>query len=419
MLPPMQTPLHAPKTTQLKRSISLPMITLYGLGTTIGGGIYVLIGSVAGRAGIYAPLSFIVAALMVSFTALSFAELTSRFPKSAGEAVFIREGLNSKTLAIIAGYLVVFNGIVSSAALVDGFVGYFNTIITVPDGVAIIGVIVLIGLLACWGISESITIAALITIIEIGGLGVIIWVGRDAFNDWPALTNIMLPPFDLSIWSGIFAGSFLAFYAFIGFEDMVNVAEEVTAPQRTLPMAIVLTLGITTLLYVAVALVVISAAPIDELTANDAPLLMVYQIKTGNSGEIISLISIMAVLNGVLIQVIMGSRVLYGMAMQGWSLNLFSRVHSLTQTPVIATLAVVLLTSLFAFAFELEALAQSTSLIMLVISVLVNLSLFQIKRGQVSVPDGGLNLPIFVPLAGFCVSAVFGSFVAIDLFQNF
>ena len=116
----------------LKRSLNLPLLTLYGLGTTIGGGIYVLIGSVAGRAGMYAPFSFILAALLATFTALCFAELSSRYPKSAGEAVYIREGLNIKSLSIAVGFLVIGNGVISSAAMANGFAGYFQTVIDLP-----------------------------------------------------------------------------------------------------------------------------------------------------------------------------------------------------------------------------------------------------------------------------------------------
>lgn len=408
---------NAAASPALKRRLNLPMITLYGLGTTIGGGIYVLVGTVAGRAGLYAPVSFFIAALMVAFTAMSFAELSSRFPQSAGEAVYVKEGLNIKALAILVGYLVAFNGIVSSAALTTGFVGYFQSMVDVPSWLAILGVIILMGALACWGIGESVAIAAIITVIEIGGLLLIIWVGRDSLIALPSTYQDLLPPLDNAVWPGIFAGSFLAFYAFIGFEDMVNVAEETQNPRRTLPIAIALTLGLTTLIYVLISVVVVSSVPIGQLATSGAPLALVYELKTGTSSEVISLIGIFAVLNGVLIQIIMASRVLYGMASLGWSFSILGIVNPVTRTPVHATLMVIGIIIVLTWLFNIEILAETTSLIMLMISVLVNLSLFQLK-GKQPVTDGGFNLPRWVPLAGFVVSAVFGSFVAFSLFKN-
>ncbi len=391
------------------------MLTLYGLGTTIGGGIYVLVGTVAGRAGMYAPVSFFVAALMIAFTALSFAELASRYPKSAGEAVYVKEGLGLQALAILVGYLVVFNGIVSSAALTEGFVGYFQSLIAIPEGLAILGVVVIIGGLACWGIGQSVAIAAFVTLVEIGGLLLVIWVGRDSLMNLPEHLPELTPSLDSVTWAGIFAGSFLAFYAFIGFEDMVNVAEEVRNPRRTMPIAIGLTLCLTTLVYILVSLVVVMSAPVEQLATSGAPLVLVYELKTGKSSELISLIGVIAVLNGVLIQVIMASRVLYGMANMGWTFARFGTVHPITRTPIYATLAVICVIVLLTWIFNIEVLAETTSLIMLVISVLVNLSLYQIKGREPPI-SGGINLPRGFPLAGCLVSLVFGGFVAVSLF---
>lgn len=408
---------NEPGQPTLRRRLSLPMIVLYGLGTTIGGGIYVLVGTVAGRAGLYAPLSFVVAALMVAFTAFSFAELSSRFPKSAGEAVFIKEGLNIPALAIIVGYLVVFNGIVSSAALTEGFVGYFQSLIPVPKWAAVVGVITLIGLLACWGIGESVMIASVVTVIEIGGLVLILWVCRASFLEPVAIAETLLPPFDPSVWAGIMAGSFLAFYAFIGFEDMVNVAEEVKNPERTLPLAIILTLSLTTLIYLLVVVAVILSVPLEELAASNTPLMLVYESRTGQSGKIVSLISILAVLNGALIQIIMASRVLYGMAVQGWCHQWCQYIHPLTRTPVFATLAIVSFTVMLALTFEIDILAQTVSFIILLIATLANLSLYRIKQRDTEKREG-LDLPRWAPLTGFAISATFGFFLFIDLTRS-
>jgi len=399
------------------------MIVLYGLGTTIGGGIYVLIGLVAARAGMLTPVSFLVASLLAGFTALTFAELSSRFPKSAGEAVYVKEGFGRKDLAVFVGFLVVLNGMVSSAALADGFVGYFQTLLPVPAWLAIVGVTIALGLLAAWGIGESVAAASLVTLIEIGGLIIIVWVGRDELMTLSSRTPELIPPFESVAWIGILSGSFLAFYAFIGFEDMVNVAEEVKNVERTLPRAIIFTLAITTVIYVVVALVAVLAIPPQQLSQSAAPLTAIFELKTGQDPILISLISIFAVLNGALIQIIMAARVLYGMSrheMLPNSLGFLADVHPRTQTPIKATASIILLVCILALGFSIEALAETTSLIILIIACLVNGALLRIKLDRNSF-DGtdtvGLTVPIWVPAAGLLISLIFAAMVFIDLIK--
>jgi len=398
----------------LRKSLNLPLIILYGLGTTIGGGIYVLIGRVAARAGFFAPVSFLVAGLMVVFTALAFAELSSRFPRSAGEAVYVNEGLRLKILAVLVGLFVVAAGIISSAALAIGFAGYLRTLIDIPAWSAIAGIVVLLALLAAWGIGQSVAVASLVTLAEIGGLIIILWVGRDVFTELPSRIPDLIPPMNGAAWAGIFAGSFLAFYAFIGFEDMVNVAEEVKNARRVLPVAIVLTLAITLTLYLSVALVAVLAVPLHQLAASNAPLAFIYESRTGRSGTIISIIGIFAVLNGALIQIIMASRVLYGMASERWIPSVLGRVDRRTQTPQIATAVVAILVLVLAIGFTIETLAEFTTLIILVNAFLVNASLWRLKvrRGK---RGGGLDLPRWVPVAGMLISLLFAVLVARDL----
>ena len=150
------------ETPKLRRSLSLTHIVLYGLGVTIGAGIYALLGEVVGKAGLLTPVAFTLALALVSFTALSFAEMVDRFPKSAGPAIYVHKGLNSKTLGIIVGLLVVASAIVSSAALVNGFLGYVLEFVEIPRTVAIVGLVCVLGLIVAWGIDESVGAAGLI-----------------------------------------------------------------------------------------------------------------------------------------------------------------------------------------------------------------------------------------------------------------
>jgi amino acid transporter len=406
---------------QLKRVLNLPLITLYGLGTTIGGGIYVLVGKVAERAGMMAPLSFMVAALLSAFTALTFAELSSRYPKSAGEAVYVQQAFNYKQLAVFIGILVILNGCVSAAALANGFVGYLQTFIPIPDWAAIVLISIALGLLAAWGIGQSVMAAAIITLVEVGGLMVIIWVARDEFSTIPLRSHELMPGFDGVVWLGILSGSFLAFYAFIGFEDMVNVAEEIKDVENTLPRAIIITLVLTTLIYFLVTLVAVLSIPPAELGQQKAPLSYIYEIKSGADPAVISLISIFAILNGGLIQIIMASRVLYGMSRQSLApkaLRFMADINPRTQTPIKATASVIVLVCVLALSFAIESLAETTSLMILIIATLVNASLLRIKLNEDNQEKvTRINLPLWVPACGLLVSFSFALMIAVDLLK--
>jgi amino acid transporter len=392
----------------LKRSLSLPLLTLYGLGTTLGAGIYVLIGKVAGVAGMHAALAFLVAGALAAFSAFSFAELGSRFPRSAGEAVYVHEGLGSRYLAAGTGLLVVLAGIVSSATIANGFVGYLENFFDTPDALTITLFVLALGVIAAFGILESVTFATVLTLIEMAGLLLIIWVARDGFATLPARADELVPALDAAAWLGVFAGGVLAFYAFIGFEDMVNVAEEVKSATRTLPRAIVLTLILTLVLYLAVALAAVFALPIEELAESDAPLSLVYTRATGGSAEVITVISLVAVMNGALIQIIMGARVLYGLSAMGWLPAPLSTVNRRTRTPLFATALVTGCVLAFALALPLVRLAQTTSLITLIIFAVVNVALARIKL-KTGVGKAPFTVPLWVPLAGAVVSVGFAA----------
>jgi APA family basic amino acid/polyamine antiporter len=388
----------------LKRSISLPLFIFYGLGNTLGAGIYVLVGKVAGQAGVFAPLSFLVAAVVASMTAFTYSELSSRFPLSAGEAVYVQHGLGSGFLAIGAGAFIALSGIVSSAALARGFVGYLQVLIPVPDWVAIVAVVLILGGLAVWGVVQSVLMASLLTLVEVGGLLWVIWAGSSGLGHLPQrLPEMSASLGDLAVWPGIMTGAFLAFYAFLGFEDMVNVAEEVKNPRRNLPRGILLVLVLSTLLYASVALVAVSAVPPSELARSSAPLAAVIERGNGTSPLYISLISIAAVVNGALIQIIMVSRILYGMSRQGWLPPVFGRANARTHTPILATVLVCIGIVVFALWFPLTILAGVTSFLLLTVFVLVNLSLVRIKRRE-EAASVVATYPIWIPVIGFILS---------------
>ncbi|MBT8127385.1 MAG: amino acid permease [Gammaproteobacteria bacterium] len=386
--------------TRLKRTIGLPVLLFYGLGNILGAGIYVLIGKVAGEAGMYVPLAFFTASVVAGISAFTYSELSARYPLSAGEAVYIDEGFHSAALSRLTGVLIACSGMVSAATISRGFYGYFSTILPLPEVLVITGIIVLLGALTMWGISQSVGVAASLTVIEIVGLLLVIWAGRDALATLPARIDTLVPPMQSSAMIGIILGSFLAFFAYIGFEDMVNIAEEVKNPQRNLPAAILLALLIASLMYASVALVAVLSVDQETLSASQAPLAEVLSATSDIDPRIISIISMIAIVNGALIQLIMASRLFYGMASKGWLWHQLATVNAKTQTPINATVLVVVLTLGLALWIPLETLARSTSYLVLVVFALANAALLLIKRTQAT-PEGIINNPLWVPVTGF------------------
>jgi APA family basic amino acid/polyamine antiporter len=397
---------------KLKRSISLKLAILYGLGTTIGAGIYVLIGKVAGVAGMHTPVAFLLACGIAALTGLSFAELSTRYPKSAGEAVYVHSGFGRRWLALVAGLGIVMAGVISSAAISNGFAGYFDQLVPSPDWLVVTVLILVLGLVAAWGIGESVTVAAVFTLIEVGGLLLIIWGARGSLADAPARIDELLPDLSTATWMGVATGIVLAFYAFIGFEDIVNLAEETKDPRKVLPRAIIWTLVLTALLYLALALVAVLSLPIAELASSRAPLADLFRKSTGASPAIVAVIGMIAVVNGALIQVIMASRILYGLGNMGWLPAVFARVHPGRRTPIFATVVVIGGIMIFAHFLPIETLAQLTSVITLLVFALVNGALIRIKRrGRLMIsPPPQFEVRFWVPVLGFLVCAGFAGF---------
>ncbi|MDH5473119.1 MAG: amino acid permease [Gammaproteobacteria bacterium] len=406
----------------LKRSLTLPLITFYGLGNILGAGIYVLVGKVAGDAGYFAPLSFFVASIIAAISALTYAELSARYPVSAGEAVYLYEGFGLRWLSLVVGLLIVSAGMVSAAAIAHGFAGYFKVLMVsffpafqaVPSAAIIAVLIVVLGILAIWGISQSVRVASFLTLLEITGLGLVIWVGLD---NMPLLDQSFqaIPESGYGFsFVGVFAGAFLAFYAYLGFEDMVNIAEEVKNPQYNMPRAIMLAVIISTLLYSGVSIVSVLLVEPGQLAQSAAPLADVYTSATGRAPVVISLIGMFAVINGALIQMIMASRLLYGMGSRGWLPRWIARIHPPTRTPVNSTLVVMSLIMLSAISLPLVTLAELCSFLILIVFALINLALIKIKHKQPQ-PEGVRVFPVWIPKLGFGITV---TFLLLNLIRN-
>lgn len=358
----------------LKKQLSTVQILLYGVGTMLGAGIYVLVGKVAGYAGTLTPLSFIIAGVLAGLTAYSYSLLSPRFPKSGGEIVYVANAFNSKHLSVLVGWGVIFTGFISAAAIIKGFVGYLDVFIELPEALVIIISMILLCMLAIRGINESLNAIGLITLIEVGGLIFVILVAGIDLEEFSSKFSQMFvaaPGYDIF---AVFQGAFLAFYAFVGFEDLANIAEEAKDPKKSMPIAIMGSLFIALFLYIVVAIVAVLSLPLDELSSTNAPLAEILSKKGQNYVYIISLISLIAVLNGVLAQVIMGARVLYGLAGQNSAPKMFYRVHEKFRTPVLATIVITIGIVVLAIFIPIVQLANTTSYVIISIFTLVNLS---------------------------------------------
>jgi APA family basic amino acid/polyamine antiporter len=388
--------------TTLKRNITFPLLLFYGLGTILGAGIYVLTGVVASHAGQFTPLAFFLAALVAAPTAFSYAALSSRYPKSAGEAIYVKEAFKSLGLGTVTGLLVIIVGIVSAATIANGFVGYFSLFSDLPAAAVIFLLVIILAATAIYGIVQSVAIASVIAVVEIIGLMIVVHGG------WmqPSYIEVeLVPPVNGIVWSGVFAGAFLAFYAFIGFEDIVNLAEETKRPELNVPLAIIGSLLIASVLYFLVAYVAVTTVPIAELSSHPAPMALVVERHGIYDPELIAIISMLAVINGALVQIRMASRVLYGILNINLEDHFLADINPTTRTPINATLLVSAAVLILAIGLDLESLATLTSAVTLIIFMAINLSLLVITSNESwhtnIIPGSGFLLCLGLFLSAF------------------
>ncbi len=385
----------------LRRVLTLPWLVFYGVGVTVGAGIFALIGQVVGLAGDHAPLAFLVAGLVAAFTGFSYAALASAYPRAAGEAFFVGMGMGSFAGRIV-GLGVVAVAITSSAVIALAFAGYVWTITGLPESASVVGVLAGLGLIAWIGVRESVAVAAVITVLEVGTLLAVVAVGLPMIGAADNLDKVLSLPASGALWSAVFAGAFLAFFAFIGFEDIENMAEETLDPHRAVPMAIILTLVISVAIYVLVATVATAFPERDALVESKAPLALMFESAAGTSGAPVAVMAAIAMINGILVQIVMASRVLYGMSRERMIPAAIGVLDAKRQTPLRAIALVTVLAGLFALFVPLLRLAELTSLIMLLVFATVNLSLFLIGRRHGALPT--LRRWRYLGLAGSLVS---------------
>jgi amino acid transporter len=388
-------------TDQLKRKLGVPLLVFYGVGIMVGAGIYVLVGAAAGAAGIYAPLAFLLAGLVALPTAASYAELSARIPKSAGEAAYLMRAFHKPVLAQVVGLITVVTGTIAAAVVLQGGVGYLQKLIPWDTELLIVLMGGFLTLVAIAGVVESLALAAIFTIVEVAGLLIVSYVGLTGPTsvEWVAVSAMDAQG---GLQGLAFAGV-LAFFAFIGFEDLVNMAEETREPERTLPRAIYWSLGITTVLYILVSIAAVRTVGIDQLGVSRQPLALVFEVATGKSSAFLAVIAVAAATNGVLAQIILAARVLFGLGENAPWLSVFTHAHPRFGTPVLATVLSGVAVILAALYLPLVSLAEITSVLLLAIFASMNLALIVIKRQE---PEATYKVSAMVPWAGLILSGV-------------
>ncbi len=382
----------------LSRRLNLPLLTVFGLGTMVGAGIYVLVGEIIAVSGSFAPWAFLMAAVVAGFTAMSYGELASHYPESAGEAVYVDQAFSRPFLTRLTGWAVVTTGLVSSGTLANGFAGYLSYFYPGAEGFAATGFILVLGAIAAWGIGHTIWFAAAITATSIFGLMAVLAMSGRYLASFPELWPTMVPT-GTDAWLAISLGAFVAFYAFIGFEDMVNVAEETREPERIMSLSIVLALIGAATLYVLVATVAVLADAELDLAGHPAPLAAMVAHTGERWPAVIAVLSMLSVTNSALAQIVMVSRVVYGMARAGNAPQVLGMVHPKRHTPILSTVLTVLVIVLLATWFPLLTLAKATSFVILLVFILINLSLIRLKlQGRIR------RRGILKPVAGATLS---------------
>ncbi len=396
------------RTLRLRREVGLTGATLYGLGIIIGAGIYSLIGEAASTSGNALWFAFVIAAVVSAFTGLSYAELATLLPRSGAEYFYVKHAFKNDAFAFIVGWIVMFIEIIAGSTVALGFGGYFHELTGVGEVASAVSLVLALAIINFSGIRKSVRLNVVFTLLAVLGLLVIIFSGLRAFGS--------VDYFEMSAgFEGIISSVGVVFFAYLGFEDLANLSEEIKQPRRNLPRAIIFSLAIATLLYILVAVAAVSLAPWREMAESGAPLALVGS-KAGVGEEFIIFIALAATISTVLVFQIASSRMLYGMTRDRVFPEFFARVHAKRGTPYISIATVTLISILFILTGEIRTVALLTDLGAFIVFSLVNLSVIVMRY---KAPD--LKRPFRVPLniGSFPLVSLFGLVSCLAMMTSF
>ncbi|HUR84802.1 MAG TPA: APC family permease [Solirubrobacteraceae bacterium] len=395
----------SPGDTGLRRAITPRLLLFFIVGDVLGGGIYALVGEVAGETGGAIWAGFALALVMAAFTAGSYAELVSKYPRAGGAGLYVHRAFRRPFLSFIVAFAVVVSGITSASALARGFGGdYLSAFVDVPVVLTALALLALVAAVNLRGIEESVKLNVGFTLVEVGGLVLIVLVAAVALGQGDAEPS---RAFEFKEGSSIFAatlaGSALAFYALIGFEDSVNVAEETREPSRAYPRALFGGLAIAGVLYLLVTIGASMVVPTGDLEGSSGPMLEV--IKQGPLGipeKLFAAIGLLALSNGALINMIMASRLLYGMAEEGVMPRPFQSVLPGRRTPWFAIAFTSAIAAVLVATGDLASLADTTVALLVIVFAVVNVSVLVLRRERVE--HEHFRVWSFVPVVGVGIS---------------
>ena len=368
----------------LRRELGLSEAVVYGVGLILGAGIYAILGEATGVTGGSIVLSFLLAAVIAALTGLSYAELSSMFPKAEGDYIYVREAFDRELVSDLTAVGRLFMGVISTAAVALAFSGYLSAFVDVPPVPIAIALIVVMSVVNFWGLELSTRINIAFTGIEVLGLLIIIWIGSGSWGNAPVL---QAPNGTF----GVVQASFLVFFAYLGFGSIVNLSEETENAMVTIPRAIVLSIGITTLLYVLVGLSAVALVDWQVLGQSASPLAVVAQAGWGPVGAtVLAVIALFSTTNTVLILQISTSRLLYGVSKSEYHVfpAVLSRVHPTRQTPHYTVASIGLLAIPFVFLGDIGLVAGLANLMLLLVFVLVNAALLKLRFDRPDVARG-------------------------------
>jgi APA family basic amino acid/polyamine antiporter len=378
---------------------------MYGVGLILGAGIYVLIGEATAFAGNSVWISFLFGIIIAMFAGLSYAELTALFPKAAAEYTFVKHAFKNNFLAFIIGWLTAITSMITAATVSLGFGGYLAQFVNLPITISAVLLIGGLSIVNFIGIKESTWANTIFAIVTAGGLVLIIFLGM-TYETTEPIDYFEMPHGT----TGIILAFVLIFFAFIGFEDMANVAEEVKRPKKTIPRAIILSVIITGILYILVSLSVVRVINWEELGQSAAPLAAIAERSLGIQGSIaLSAIALFATASTVLITLVAGSRILYGMA-HNKSLPLsLGKIHSKTKTPWIAVIGILITSIAFTLIGDIVIVANITVFAVVITFAMINLSVIVLRYTEPNL-ERSFRVPVnigrfpLLPLFGFGVT---------------
>ncbi|MFD6437783.1 APC family permease [Streptomyces venezuelae] len=399
----------------LHRAIGPKLLILFVVGDILGTGIYATTGKVAGKVGGALWLPFAIGFVVAILTAASYVELVGKYPKAAGAALYTQKAFKVPFLTFIIAFMVMCSGLSSASAAARAFSGDYLAELTgdaLPPTLIAITFIVLLAALNMRGVSESVKTNVVLTLVELTGLAIILAIGAYAVlsgdGEASRLTEFESDGSGYALMTGVLGATALGFFAFVGFEDSVNMAEETKDPVRTFPRAIFIGVAVTGTIYVLVALVSSLLVDSRTLEGSSGPLLEV--VKAGGVDfphKLFALIALFAVTNSALINIMMASRLCYGMANERILPRAMGRVLAGRRTPVVGIVFVSLLAIGLVSTGEIEGLGDTTAFLLLCVFAVVNVAVLVLRRDPVG--HKHFRTPTVLPVLGAVTALILAS----------